>query len=173
MEIILRKDVIGLGEEGDVKKVKDGYANNYLIPQGFAALATHGNLKKLERERAVIDKRKTVKRNESKGLVDRLEGLKVNIFANASENNKLFGSITVLEISKKLAELGFEIDRKKIEISQAIKTLGNYSAKIKFYEGISAKILIDVLKIGTQPVEEQAIQEETTTTSENNTSESA
>ncbi len=172
MEVILKKDLINLGEEGDIKKVKNGYARNYLIPQGLAVIANSTNLRILEKHRAEIEERKAKKREESKSVVERLNGKEIEIKANAGDSGKLFGSVSSNDIAIKLNEEGFEIDRKKIDLPHAIKMIGRYDAKVKFYEGITADISINVIRDGA-PVEEENKEEISETETETKVEETA
>ncbi len=156
-EIILRKDVDGLGEEGDIKKVAGGYARNYLFPFGYAVIKTDSNIKKLENERGAIDERKAKKLNESKSLVDRINGVEIELHVNAAKSGKLFGSITALDIVKALDEKGHQIDKKQISLPKSIKSTGIYDIPVKFYGNISTSIKA---KIVDKEQEEQAKQEE-------------
>lgn len=142
IEIILKNDIIGLGDEGDIKKVKAGYARNFLLPKGLAVRKTKTNLFILEKERAAIEARKAEKRSASQSVVEQLKDVVLNFTATVADNDKLYGSITSAHISEKLAEKGIEIDKRKIELEHPIKTLGEYDIKIKLYEGISATIKV-------------------------------
>lgn len=143
-EIILKKDVEGLGGEGDIKKVAAGYARNFLLPFGHAVINNKANLKKLAAEQKAINQRKTEKLQGSKGLIEKLEGVEIDLEVNASEEGKLFGSITQLDIVNALKEKGYEIDKKQINLPNAIKTLGKHDIDIKFYGNLFAKIKIAV-----------------------------
>jgi large subunit ribosomal protein L9 len=143
--VILKKDVPGVGEEGDVLTVKAGFARNYLFPNKIAVPKNKVTLKVLEKERAAIEKRKEEKRQKSKDVVDRLQDLTINIKATAAENDKLYGSITNTTIAEKLAEQhDIEIDKRKIEMEAPIKTLGEHTVTVKLYEGITADLKVVV-----------------------------
>ncbi len=144
MEIILKKDVDGLGEEGDIKKVANGYARNYLIPFGYAVNASKSNIRILETQRKKIDDRKAKKREAAKSVVEKIDGLELTIISNAGENGKLFGSVTNANVADALKEKGFDVDKKKIEMPKAIKLIGDYDVKVKFHEGITADIKVIV-----------------------------
>ena len=144
LEIILKDDVIGLGEEGDVKKVKAGFARNYLFPKNHAVPKTKVNLMILEREKQAIEARKEEKRSKSKDIVDRLNGVEIIIKATAGDNDKLYGSITTANIADELAKQDFDVDKRKIELDHPIKVAGEYEIKIKLYEGITSTIKVKV-----------------------------
>jgi large subunit ribosomal protein L9 len=144
LEIILKNDVSGLGEEGDVKKVKAGFARNYLIPKGYAVQKNKVTLMILEREKKAIEARKEEKRSKSKSIVERLSGVEIVIKATAAENDKLYGSITAANIADELAKQDFDVDKRKIDLEHPIKVAGEYDIKVKLYEGITASIKVKV-----------------------------
>ncbi len=142
IDIILKKDINGVGEEGDIKTVKAGFARNFLFPNSFAVRKTKVNLKILEKEKEAIEQRKEEKRQESKDIVEKLNDLTITLKATAADNDKLYGSITNAQIAEHLAEQGVEIDKRKISMENAIKTLGEHEVNINLYEGINAKIKV-------------------------------
>jgi large subunit ribosomal protein L9 len=148
MEVILREDVTGLGIIGDVVKVKPGYARNYLLPRGMAVLADRRNLKELEHHKRIIDAKKKRERGSVEAVARNLEGLQVETEARAGRGGKLFGSVTNMDISKLLAEKDFDIDRRRIELSEPIKAIGNYEAVVRVGQDIRATIKIQVTPIG-------------------------
>lgn len=145
MEVILLKDVENLGLEGEIKKVKRGYARNYLFPRKFAVEATKANLKNLELRLKSLEesrKRKIATASEKKKL---LESLVLEIKAKAGEKGKLFGSITTANVAEKLAEAGFnEFDKKHIRIPH-IKEVGTYFASVKVIESIHANVKLNII----------------------------
>jgi large subunit ribosomal protein L9 len=135
MKIILNQDVINLGEEGDVVVVKDGYARNYLIPQGIAVVYNRTNMAIVNSRAKAIEARKAEKRKASASLKEKLDGLTLNLVVSAGDSGKLFGSVTSSMIQEALAKEGIEIERKKIEVaSHEIKMIGNYSVRVRLYE---------------------------------------
>lgn len=135
MKIILNQDVINLGEEGDVVVVKDGYARNYLIPQGIAVVYNRTNMAIVNSRAKAIEARKAEKRKASASLKERLDGLTLNLVVSAGDSGKLFGSVTSSMIQEALAKEGIEVERKKIEVaSHEIKMIGNYSVRVRLYE---------------------------------------
>ncbi|MBR4427655.1 MAG: 50S ribosomal protein L9 [Spirochaetales bacterium] len=157
MKIILNQDVPNLGEEGDVCVVKDGYARNYLLPTGAAVLYNNENLSIFKSRAAAIEKRKVAKREASASLKERLDNVTLKLVVSASESGRLFGSVTSLMIQEELAKLGFDIERKRIEVaSHTIKQVGMYSARIHLYENESSVIKLDVVSEADEKAAERA-----------------
>ncbi len=145
MKIILNQDVPNLGEEGDVCVVKDGYARNYLLPTGAAVIYNNANLAIFKSRAEAIEKRKIAKREASKSLKEKLDNVSLDIVVAAGESGKLFGSVTAMMVQAELAKLGFEIEKKKIEVaSHAIKMTGTYTARVHLYENDSSVITLNV-----------------------------
>lgn len=146
MEVILSKDVKGLGYKYDIVKVKAGYGRNFLIPQGIAQLATLSN-KKVQAETLKQRAFKEDKfRKEADASLEKLTTVILKIGAKAGESGKIFGSVTSIQLAEALKKEGYEIDRKNIEITgDAIKNLGTYSAKIRLYKEITATISFEVI----------------------------
>lgn len=147
MELILRKTVETLGEEGDIVKVKPGYARNYLLPQQIAIIADKANLARLAQEKTAIEARKEKKRQESMELSKKLSGTVLTIAQRVGEENKLFGSVTAADIAEHLAATGLEIDRKKIILVEPIKTVGDTVVQIKVGFQKSTEITIRVVPL--------------------------
>jgi len=143
-EIILKKDIVGLGEEGDIKKVAGGYARNYLLPFGHAVPMSTANMKKLEAEREAINLRKKEKLDASKSILDKLNAVELSYVENAAENGRLFGSISQNDILVQLKELGYDLDKKQIHLPDAIKSVGAHSIEVKLYGDLVAKIKVAV-----------------------------
>jgi large subunit ribosomal protein L9 len=135
MKVILNQDVIGLGEEGDIKDVADGYARNYLLPKKFAVPHTKAYLATLEHKRASIEKRKEEKRLEAAGLKERLEAEEIRFSVPAGENGKLFGSVSNTNVAVELEKKGFQIEKKRIEIPEhTIRSVGTFKIRIRLYD---------------------------------------
>lgn len=135
MKIILNQDVINLGEEGDVVVVKDGYARNYLLPQGLAVVHNRTNMAIVNSRAKAIEERKAVKRQASATLKEKLDNLTLHLAVTAGDSGKLFGSVTSAMIQEALAREGIEVERKKIEVaSHTIKMVGEYSVHVHLYE---------------------------------------
>ena len=145
MKIILNQDVANLGEEGDIVVVKAGYARNYLLPKGLAVLHNKANLAIFASRAEAIEKRKALKRKESASLRDKLSELELKIVLPAGESGRLFGSVTSQMVQNELAKLGYEIERKKIEVpTHTIKMTGTYTVHVRLYEGDVADIKLVV-----------------------------
>ncbi|MCZ7557038.1 MAG: 50S ribosomal protein L9 [Bacteroidia bacterium] len=148
MKVILRQNIDSIGKMGEVVTVKDGYARNFLLPRGFAYVATKGNLSVLEEEK----KRLSVKMNrELKAAADIAAELEkhenaITIAMQVGEEDKLFGTVTKEMVAEKLAEKGFSIDRRKIEIDEPIKVLGIYTVKVKLHTDVVAKVKVWVVR---------------------------
>ena len=146
MEIILKKDLKGLGYKNDIVKVKNGYGRNFLIPQGVAVLATDSN-KKMQAEEIKQSSFKEQKlRNEATAVATKLADVTVKVGAKAGESGKIFGSVTNIQLAEALKKAGYDLERKNIEMNEdAIKTLGTYSAKVRLFKEISATINFEVI----------------------------
>jgi large subunit ribosomal protein L9 len=144
MKVILKTDVEGVGYAGDIVEVSPGYARNYLIPKGLALAATSRNIKGLEKQKAEIMKRVDKEKKRIEALARRLAETKVVVAKQVGEEGKLFGSVTTRDIAEALAKEGIEIDRKKIVLDEAIKSLGTYQVKVKLPHGIESQIQVEV-----------------------------
>jgi large subunit ribosomal protein L9 len=146
MQVILKEDVEKLGQMGQVVEVKRGYARNYLIPRNLGMEATARNLSQLEHnKRVVTDKIKKVQK-ESQSLAQKLEQATVTLLHAAGEEDKLFGSVTSMEIAGALSEQGIEVDKRKIVLDEPIKRLGEYKAAVKLPGGVTANVTVKVEK---------------------------
>jgi len=146
MKVILNKDLAPLGEEGDVKDVAKGYARNYLFPRGIALPYTERTVKLFESRREEIEGRKAQKRSDAAGLKEKLESLDIVITMPAGANGKLYGAVTSQTVADELAKQGFQIERKRIELTAGvnIKSVGKYKVVVKLYESAAAEITITV-----------------------------
>ena len=157
MKIILNQDVVHLGEEGDVVEVKDGYARNYLLPTKAAVVYNKANAAMFKSRAAAIEKRKAEKRAASASLKEKLDGVVLEITVPAGESGKLFGSVTSSMVQAELQKLGFEIERKKIEVAtHAIKMTGTYTVVIHLYENDLSHIKLIVLSEAEKLAAEKA-----------------
>ena len=146
MKIILNQDVVHLGEEGDVVEVKDGYARNYLLPTKTAVIYNKANAALFASRAAAIEKRKAEKRAASASLKERLDDVSLTIVVPAGESGKLFGSVTSQMVQNELQKLGFEIEKKKIEVAtHAIKMTGTYTVVVHLYENDLSHIKLVVM----------------------------
>jgi large subunit ribosomal protein L9 len=145
VKVILLREIKNLGKEGDIKDVSDGYARNYLIPKGLAAEATANRLKENQEKKLRVQKQKEREKNEAQYFKEQLDGKALTIKVKTGGGNKLFGSVTSREISAIISEqLGISLDKKKIDLAEPIKHLGEYAVKIRLYPSIQAVINIIV-----------------------------
>ncbi|MBM3422426.1 MAG: 50S ribosomal protein L9 [Chlorobi bacterium] len=144
MKIILRKDVAALGDAGDVVAVKNGYANNFLIPQGMAIRATEGTLKALETEKKQQAKKIEQQRINARELARKIEQMIIKVSARAGESGKLFGTVTSSDIAEALKAQGVDIDRRKITLEAPVKALGKYEAEAKLFMDVAVKVAFEV-----------------------------
>ncbi len=145
MKVILNQDVIGLGEEGDIKDVASGYARNFLLPKKLAVPHTREFLTALEHKRVSIDKRKSEKRLEAAGLKERLEAEEIRFSVPAGENGKLFGSVNNTNVALELEKKGFTIEKKRIEIPEhTIRSVGTFKIRIRLYDKEEATVKLIV-----------------------------
>ena len=149
MELILKKTVDTLGEEGDIVKVKSGYGRNYLIPKKLAVVANKANLTLLEQEKAVIESSREKQRQEAESLSKKVSGTSITIQHRAGEEEKLFGSVTAADIAEKLAELDIQIDKKNILLAESIKTLGEVVVPIKVGYQVTSEITVTIVPLET------------------------
>lgn len=146
MKVILRKDIEQLGKVGQMVDVKDGYALNYLIPRGFAYVAVKGNIKAIVEEKKILEKRDLQELKNAQQLASDLEKISVTIPVQVGEEDKIFGTVTSQMIADSLLEKGYEIDKRKIDLDETIKTLGIYTANIKLHPSVNAKIKVWVVR---------------------------
>lgn len=145
MNIILTENVEGLGKIGDLVKVKPGYARNFLVPRGLALEANPRNVKELEHQKRQLERKMQKLTQEAEVLKQRIEALSCVFSHRAGEEGKLFGSVTSMEIAEKLAASGIEIERKKIQLDEPIKALGEYEVPVKLQAGVTATVKVSVL----------------------------
>ena len=148
IKVILRQDVTDLGATGDVVTVKPGYARNFLLPQGLAFEATSANIKRLDEDKRRSEAKSKKERLEANRRAAQLENVSLTFQANAGEEGKLFGSITSADIADRLNEgdLDFTIDKRDIELDEAIKALGEYDVTIRLHTEVKPQIKIQVVK---------------------------
>ena len=146
MKVILSADVKGQGRKGDIINVSDGYANNFLLKNKLAVPANAGNLNINAQEKAAEQKRIKEETEAAKDLAKKLEGVTVSLFVKVGENGKTFGSVSPKEISEELARMGYNIDKKKIELDTPIKTEGQFKVNARLYKGVVGVINLTVSK---------------------------
>lgn len=144
MQIILREDITNLGRPGDVVKVRDGYARNFLLPRNLAVEANPKNIRAFEHQKRLALMRREAKKGEALKMKERLEALRINIAAHAGEEGKLFGSVTNIDIERALREQGFDIERRKVILPEPIKQLGDYTVAVKLDPEVDASLKISV-----------------------------
>jgi len=146
MEIILRADVQHLGKIGEVVKVKDGYARNYLLPQGLAYPATEANKKKITYEGERLAKQQAAEKSGAETEATRLADVHLTFEVKVGEEEKLYGSVTSSDIQRKLAELGIQVDKRKIDLAEPIRELGEYNVGIKIHPEVRPEVRVTVVK---------------------------
>ena len=146
MEVLLKKEVKNLGKQGDIVKVKDGFGRNYLFPKGLAAPATAKNLKVLEQEKLTESKRLEKVKKSAEEVAERLKKISCTIVKHAGEEDKLFGSVTSMDIGDSLRNEGFEIDKKDVLLDEPIKKLGVYQIPVKVHPEITVEVKVWVVK---------------------------
>jgi large subunit ribosomal protein L9 len=145
MKVILKEEIEKLGKMGDMVVVKNGYARNFLIPRGLAAEASTKNLRALEHEKRVIQERARKRRKSAEAFSGTLSALTVTIKAKAGEEEKLFGSITTMDIADAVKAAGHEVDRKKIALQEPIRRLGQYTVEVKLGHDVTASLNVEVV----------------------------
>ena len=145
MEVVLKEDVENLGHMGDVVKVKDGYARNYLLPRGLVVEANKRNLKALEHEQRMIGQRRERLTKEAEGISNELAGVALEFTAKVGEEGRLFGSVTTMDIEKALKEKGFEVERRRIALDAPIKNVGDYEVPIRLRPEVVPTIKVTVV----------------------------
>ena len=167
MKVILLKELKGKGGEGDVIDVAAGFANNYLLTQGYAIRATKGNLKQLEQRKNNIAKREAARLADAEALQAKLNELTVKVIAQVGEEGQLFGSVTAPMVAEAIAALGVEIDKRRVELGKPIKVAGEHSVVVSIYRDIKATVKVvvcgegDVVEEVVEAVEAEAAVEET------------
>jgi large subunit ribosomal protein L9 len=146
MKVILKEDIPKLGRMGQTVDVARGYGRNYLIPQGKAIVATSKNLKALEHERMLIQRKAELARKDAEGVAEKISGLTLSLSRKVVEEDKLYGSVSVSDISQALEEAGVEIERKLIKLEEPIKSLGEFKVPIKVHENVTAEVTVQVLE---------------------------
>jgi large subunit ribosomal protein L9 len=148
MEVILRQHVDNLGKRGEIVKVADGYARNYLLPRKLALPATAGNRKHVERERKIMETREADERSSAEAIASRLGLIEIAIARRVGETDQLYGSVTAGDIAEYLKGKGIEIDRRKLILPEAIKTLGEFDVPLKLHREVTVPLKVKVVKEG-------------------------
>jgi len=155
--VLLREDIDNLGGRGEIVKVRAGYARNYLLPKGIASLATKGNVKQIEQERAALLKKAAIEKATAEAQREQMESLTLEFRRKAGEQGTLFGSVTSMDIAEALQAKGYEIDRRKIVLRDAIKETGEYTVNVKLHREVTLPIPVTVVSEGgdAEPAKEE------------------
>ena len=145
MEVILREHVDNLGSRGEVVKVADGYARNYLLPRKLALLATEGNKKQVERERAKFEAKEADEKKVVEAFAERLNGVEVVIARKVGETDALYGSVTSADIVAALAAKGFDVDKRKLQLAEPLKRIGEVKVPVKLHREVTVPITVRVV----------------------------
>ena len=146
MEVILLDNIKGVGKKDEVINAADGYARNYLFPKKLAVEANAENMSKLNNKKESASYKKDVERQSAEEMAKKLKGIMLKIKVKAGENGKIFGGVTAKEISENLkSQYKFDIDKKKVELKETIKTLGEFNVPIKLFEGVIANLKVEVI----------------------------
>jgi|SRR6185436_3769098 large subunit ribosomal protein L9 len=148
MEVILREHVDNLGKRGEIVKVADGYARNYLLPRKLALKATDGNRKHVERERKIVEAREAAEKVQAEAIAARLAMIDITITRRVGETDQLYGSVTGADIADYLKTKGFEIDRRKLILPEPIKAIGEHTVPLKLHREVSVPLKVRVAKEG-------------------------
>ena len=146
MKVILKEDIPKLGTMGETVQVAPGYGRNYLIPQGKAVLATSKNLKELEHQRQLILRKAELVRKDAESFAEKFRGLTLTLTRKVVGEDKIYGSVSVGDISKALEEAGVEIERKMIKLAEPIKSLGEFQVPVKVHADVTAELTVQVVK---------------------------
>lgn len=144
MKVILIQDVENVGAAGDIVKVKNGFGRNFLIPRGLARLATPGIIKDYEERMRQRSHKIAKQKEDAESLAKRIQSLPITLTAKVGEGDRIFGSITAVQVANALAEKGVEIDRRKISFPQEVKTVGDFLAHVKIHKDVTAEIKLTV-----------------------------
>ena len=148
-QVLLREDVEDLGARGEIVKVKAGYARNYLLPRKLAVQATASNVKQIEQERAALLKKEAKERGSAEAQAAQLGSLSLNFQRRVGEHGMLYGSVTSMDIAEALKERGYEIDRRRIRLADAIKEVGEYSVHVRLHREVNVEIPVIVTAEGS------------------------
>jgi large subunit ribosomal protein L9 len=146
MKVILKEDIPRLGTMGETVQVAPGYGRNYLIPQGKAVLATSKNLKELEHQRQLILRKAELIRKDAESFAEKFRGLTLTLARKVKDEDKIYGSVSVSDISQALEEAGVEIERKLIKLDEPIKSLGEFQVPVKVHADVTAELTVQVVK---------------------------
>ena len=151
MEVILREHVENLGRRGDIVKVADGYARNYLLPRKLALPANEGNRRHVERERKLVDAREADEKRQAEAIAARLAAFDITLTRRVGDTEQLYGSVTAADIADVLKEKGVEIDRRKLILPEPIKALGEHDVPLKIHREVTVQLKVRVVREGGEP----------------------
>jgi large subunit ribosomal protein L9 len=146
MEVILREHVDNLGRRGEVVKVAEGYARNFLLPRKLALPVTEANKRQIERERARLDAKEASEKQDAEALAQRIAALDLSVARKVGENDTLYGSVTASDIADLMHKGGIEIDRRKIQLAEPLKQLGEFNVPVKIHREVAAQVKVRVVK---------------------------
>ena len=146
MELLLRNDVDNLGARGELVKVRSGYGRNYLLPRGLAVQATPSNVKQIEQQRKALLKKAATEKNAAEGQAALLNSVTLEFERKVGEHGVLYGSVTSLDLAEGIAAKGFEIDRKRIQLKEPIKEIGEFEVPVKLHREVTANLKVVVKK---------------------------
>lgn len=171
--ILLREDIDNLGGRGEVVKVKAGFARNFLLPQGKATLATKGNVKQIELERSSLLKKSAQEKSTADAQAEQMSGIELVFQRKAGETGTLFGSVTTMDIADALQSKGYQIDRRKIVLKEAIKETGDYTVQVKLHREVNVDIPVSVTAEGGAPTVDAKTEKSSKATTATETSDSS
>jgi len=171
-QILLKEDIDNLGGRGEIVNVKAGFARNYLLPRGFAMLATKGNIKQVELQRELLLKKAAEEKSTAEAQLEQMKSISFNFERMAGESGTLFGSVTSIDIAKAFEEKGYEVDRRKIVLKNPIKELGEYTVPIKLHREVTLELPV-VVTLEGEAIQERLEEPEVETKEENTPEESA
>ena len=148
MEVILREHVDNLGRRGEIVKVADGYARNYLLPRKLALLATEGNKKQIERERVMFEAKELEEKKVAEAVAERLRTVEVEISRKVGETEALYGSVTTADIADALAAKGFDIEKRRVNLHEPIKKLGEFEVPVRLHREVTVPLKVRVVGEG-------------------------
>ena len=159
--VLLREDVDNLGARGEIVKVKSGFARNYLLPRKLAVVATAGNVKQIEAERAALMKKEAREKGTAEQQAAQMGALRLDFTRKVGEHGILYGSVTSMDVAEALRERGYEIDRRRIQLREAIKETGEFTVNVKLHREVIVEVPVVVSPEGGAPAAETAAAEET------------
>ena len=148
MEVILREHVDNLGRRGEIVKVADGYARNFLLPRKLALLATEGNKKQIEREKVKFEAKELEEKKVAEAMTERLSTVEVEIARKVGETEALYGSVTTGDIAQALAAKGFDVDKRKLVLQEPIKKIGEFTVPVKLHREVTTNVKVRVIAEG-------------------------